>query len=228
VLVLHGKTLDLAKIFLTLSLIKKGLFEPFFYDKYIMNTKFYNPTVITQEPTPTELEGIGESIEWDINGAIYENNYASSTKPLYTISGLWMEKFLSKTHRLYCTNLNIPLDTRSVVGIEFLLDMHRASRIEDLMIQLTLNGELIGDNKASPVDPVQSNMYTGDNSPLLPIIGNYNIYGSPADLWGTTDLTTIDVSDPTFGIVISFRSNQVYPHRDIVFVNQIGVGITYG
>jgi hypothetical protein len=80
---------------------------------------------------------------------------------------------------------------------------------------------------ASPVNPVQSNMYTGENSPLLPIIGNTNVYGSPVELWGTT-LTSTDVSNESFGVAISFRSNQVYPHRDLVIVNQIGVGITYG
>jgi hypothetical protein len=81
---------------------------------------------------------------------------------------------------------------------------------------------------ASPVNPVQSNMYTGDNSPLLPIIGDSNIYGSSTNLWGTTGLTSTNVSDPSFGIIISFRSNQVYPHRDIAQINQIALGITYG
>jgi hypothetical protein len=193
-----------------------------------MNTQFYNPTSIIQEPTPNELDGIDESIPWVLNGIITQDNPAYSSQPLYTMSGLWMEKFLSKTHRLVCTNLNIPYDVRPIVGIEFLLDMNRSSRIEDLLIQLTLNGELIGDNAASPVNPVQSNMYTGENSPLLPIIGNYNVYGSPNELWGTSNLTTLDITDPSFGIVISFRSNQVYPHRDIVYIKQIGIGITYG
>jgi hypothetical protein len=139
-----------------------------------------------------------------------------------------MEKYLSKTHQLWCTGLNIQLDTRPIVGIELLLDMKRVSRIEDLLIQLTLNDELIGNNMASPVDPVQANMYTGDNSPLLPIIGDYNIYSGTTELWGLDNLTNEQISDSSFGFVLSFRSNQVYPHRDIVTINQIGLGIIYG
>jgi hypothetical protein len=192
-----------------------------------MTTQFYTPTTI-QEVTPTDDYLMQPIIGWNHNGAIYDNNYAVTKQPLYTISGLWMEKYLSHTSELWCTGLNI-LDTeQSVVGIEFSLLMHRFSRIEDLRLQLTLNGEAIGDNMASPVNPVQSNMYTGDNSPLLPIIGDSNIYGSSTNLWGTTGLTSTNVSDPSFGIIISFRSNQVYPHRDIAQINQIALGITYG
>jgi hypothetical protein len=139
-----------------------------------------------------------------------------------------MEKYLSNTNELWCTNLNIPDPNLPVLGIEFLLDMNRLARVEDLLIQLILNNELIGDNQASPVDPVQSNMYTGDNSPLLPIISNCNIYGAPNFMWGADTLTSADVADPSFGIVFSFRSNQVYPHRDLVYVKQIGIRITYG
>ena len=189
-------------------------------------THFYTPSTITEQTVVNDLTG-HDSIGWNFNNTICENNYATTKQPLYTISGLWMEKFLSNTSELWCTNFNIPNTSSPVTGIEFYLDMHRFSRIEDLRIQLTLNGEAIGDNMASPVNPVQSNMYTGENSPLIPIIGDLNIYGSPIDLWGTT-LTSVDIADSSFGIIFSFRSNQVYPHRDLVIVNQIGLGITYG
>lgn len=192
-----------------------------------MTTQFYNPTLI-QEVIPVDDYLQQPLVEWSFNGAISENNYAVSKQPLHTISGLWMEKYLSHTSELWCTALNISDCNQPVVGIEFLLSMHRFSRIEDLRIQLTLNGEAIGDNMASPVDPVQSNMYTGDNSPLLPIVGDVNVYGAPDNLWGTTNLTSVNVADPSFGIIISFRSNQVYPHRDIAQINQIALGITYG
>ena len=115
----------------------------------------------------------------------------------------------------------------TILGIEFQLGMQRASRIEDLIIQLTLNGELIGNNYASTVNPVQSDMYTGDfTTPLTPV-GDLNIYGGSTDLWGTTNLTSANIADPTFGIVISFRSNIIYPHRDICYVNQASLRITY-
>jgi hypothetical protein len=191
-----------------------------------MNTQFYNPTVITEHTIFNEVTG-HDSIGWNFGNTIAQNNYASTKQPLYTISGLWMEKFLSNTSELWCTNLNIPDSNLPVAGIQFYLEMHRLSRIEDLRIQLILNDELIGDNMASPINPVQSNMYTGENSPLLPIIGDVNVYGSDVDTWGAT-LTSADISNPSFGIAFSFRSNQVYPHRDLVIINQIGIGITYG
>lgn len=190
-----------------------------------MNPQFYNPTLITEFGEQNDL--IQPLIGWNINRIITPNNCATSKQPLYTISGLWMEKFLSNTTELWCTNLNIPDTGLPVTGIHFLLDMHRFSRIEDLRIQLRLNDDYIGINMASLADPVQSNMYTGENSPLIPIIGDVNVYGGSTEMWGTT-LTSTQLANASFGIAISFRSNQVYPHRDLAIINQIGVGITYG
>jgi hypothetical protein len=282
-----------------------------------MTTQFYYPKTITEYGEQNDI--IQPLIEWNINGTLSPDNPITSKKPLYTISGLWMEKFLSHTNELWCSNFNIPDRSQqvgtqitgieawnwhsffpnpyawipssnpvfmslyaigpsivgwtfysandpssavtitaredgsvlefsadpgsapyiaqspdyspavpyTVVGIEVYLDVHRLSRIEDLRIQLRLNDDYIGDNMASPVDPVQSNMYTGENSPLLPIVGNKNVYRSSTEVWGT-ELTSADVADDSFGVAISFRSNQVYPHRDLVIVNQIGIGITYG
>jgi len=189
-------------------------------------THYYNPTSIAQQTIFNEVTG-HDSIDWIFNDIISQDTRASTKQPLYTISGLWMEKFLSNTSELWCTGLNIPDTDTPITGIEFYLDMHRFSRVEDLRIQLTLNGEAIGHNLASLVDPVQSNMYTGENSPLIPIIGDVNVYGGPTEMWGT-ELTSTQIADESFGIIFSFRSNQVYPHRDSVIVNQIGVGITYG
>ena len=190
-----------------------------------MTTHFYYPNTITEYSDQNDL--IQPLIGWNINGTLSPDNCITSKQPLHTISGLWMEKFLSHTNELWCSRFNIPDTGLPVTGIELYLDMNRFSRTEDLRIQLILNDAYIGDNMASPVDPVQSNMYTGENSPLLPIIGNTNVYGSPTDMWGTT-LTSAEISNDSFGVAISFRSNQVYPHRDLVIVKQIGIGITYG
>jgi hypothetical protein len=190
-------------------------------------TSFYNPTAIRQVSIPNGVTGYN-SIDWNFNNTIISPNaYAVSKKPLYTISGFWMEKFLSNTSQLWCTNLNIPNNTRPVTGIEFQLNIQRSSRIEDLIIQLTLNGDLIGENYASTVNPVQSDMYTGNIIEPLNPIGDYNIYGGSTDLWGTTSLTSSNIADPTFGIVISFKSNQIYPHTDIAYIDQVGIRITY-
>jgi hypothetical protein len=203
---------------------------PFCLGKYMMTTTaYYSPTAINQVNIPNDITGI-PSIDWIFNPqAISTTAEAVSKKGLYTISGLWMEKFLSNTSQLWCTQLNIPDNGGTVVGIELLLGIQRASRIEDLLIQLTLNGELIGNNYASTINPVQSSMYTGDymETPQQPV-GDIGNYGGPSALWGTTGLTSANIADPTFGIVVSFRSNEIYPHNDLAYLNQVALRITYG
>ena len=191
-----------------------------------MITEFYSPRALA---TKAEYNSITNqwSIPWNWNpNGIDSNTTAITTRPLYTISGLWMEKFLSNTDQIWCTKFNIPNSLNTISGIEVELGMQRAARIEDLIIQLTLNDQIIGDNRASTVNPVQSDMYTGDYTTPLNPVGDYNIYGSSTDLWGTT-LTSANITNSTFGVVISFKSNQIYPHSDLAYVNQVGIRITY-
>lgn len=234
-------------------------------------TYFYSPTLITQVSVPNEITGI-PSIDWNFNPTIIADHAAAVTKTgLYTISGMWMEKFLSNTSQLWCTQLGIPNrfdivnflledntdllqednvsllhleelstslflqqpevansnGTELVQGIELLLDVKRVARIEDLVIQLTLNGQLIGDNLASTINPVQSDMYTGDFTTPVNPVGDRHIYGSGTDLWGTTGLTAANIADPTFGVVVSFKSNPIYPHKDLAYLSQVALRITY-
>jgi len=188
-------------------------------------TTFYAPRTVNQVTVLNEITH-NSSIDWDgLEFIVTQDSFARSKKPLYTIPGFWMEKFLSNTSQVVLTNFNIPAGT-TLTGIEFQLGIQRAGRIEDLQIQLTLNGDLVGDNLASRVNPVQSDMYTGDFTTPLNPVGDYNIYGGPQDLWGTT-LTASDVINPTFGVVIAFKSNQIYPHSDLAYVNQVAVRVTY-
>jgi len=196
-------------------------------------TPFRIPTTVTQISVPNNITGI-DSIPWKNLEYITSNDsYAISAKPLYTISGLWMEKFLSNTSILYLTGFNFPDIQQVVAGIELQLHVLRSARIEDLVIQLTnggldLNGMpiMIGENLASTVNPVQSDMYTGDYTTPLLQVGDYNIYGGATNMWGAT-LTSANIASPTFGIVISFKSNQIYPHNDLAYVNQVALRITY-
>lgn len=189
-------------------------------------TLFYNPRQIQQVTAFNEVTQ-SNSIDWNFNQVIAQGNYASTKKPLYTTAGFWAEKLRSVTSQLWCTDLNIPDNGKQVVGIEFQLNVLRAARIQDLLIQLTLGGELIGDNYSSTVNPVQSDTYTADITIPQNPVGDYNIYGGPNDLWGTTGLTSANIADPTFGIVFSFQSNIIYPQSDIAYVDQIGIRITY-
>jgi hypothetical protein len=188
-------------------------------------TLFQTGYTLTNVNIPNTVTNFN-SIDWKFNSFLGENNYATSSRPLYTISGLWMEKFSSTTSQLWLTNYKFTDLGQAVVGVELQLNVLRAARIEDLLIQLTLGGNLIGNNLASTVNPVQSDMYTGDLLEPLHPVGDLSIYGSPTDLWGTT-LSSADVADPTFGVVISFKSNAIYPHRDTVYLDQASLRITY-
>ena len=199
-----------------------------------MNTTAFSlPTTILQISVPNEITG-QNSIDWTgLENITSQSSYATTVKPLYTISGLWMEKFLSNTSILYLTGFNFPNTHQTVSGIELRLNVLRSARIEDLVIQLTdggldLNGMpiIIGENVASTVNPVQSDMYTGEVTVPLNPVGDFNIYGGPTDLWGAT-LSSADIASPTFGIVISFKSNIIYPHSDLAYVNQVALRITY-
>ena len=192
-------------------------------------TQFYNPRALNNVPIFNAITN-QYTIDWVTkNNTIVENNYAVSSKPLYTVAGLWMEHFLSNTSQLWCTNYKIPDNGKTVAGIEFSLNILRSARIEDLLIQLTLGGNLIGSNYASTINPVQSSMYTGGGpNDVYPVpVGDKNVYGGPADLWGTTGLTSANIADPTFGIVVSFKSNVIYPHKDLAYLDQASIRITY-
>jgi len=193
-------------------------------------TAFANPTNLSNLNIPNTVTGY-PSIDWITkNNTILENNYAVSSKPLHTISGLWMEKFLSTTSELYCTRYKFTDPGLTVTGIELALNVQRASRIQDLKIKLILNGVEIanGNNLASTINPVQSNMYVGTGpTDVYPVpVGNYNVYGGELSLWGVT-LTSAQIADPTFGVVISFHSNQIYPHTDLVYLDQASIRVTY-
>jgi len=186
-------------------------------------TLFHNPKTFNQVQ---EVNGVTwrDSIPWILDGL----TLAQSSQPLYTIPGLWMEKFLSTTNQLWCTGFNFTNNGKTVVGIEAQIYIHRQARIEDLVIQLVLNGNLVGNNYASTINPVQSNMYTGGGpNDVYPVpVGDLNVYGSSTDTWGHT-FTSANIADSTFGIAVSYKSNVIYPHSDIAFLDQVSIRVTY-
>jgi hypothetical protein len=195
--------------------------------KYNMaNTNFKAPSVITQVNTFNDVLN-RNSIPWKNEyNILTENYYAVTEQPIHTISGFWQEKFYTETSQLFTTGYNFEDTGLTVVGIEAFLSLQRVARIQDLVIQLTLNGDLIGENLASDINPVQSDQYSGDFTEPLNPVGDKHTYGGPTDLWGTT-LSSADIANSTFGIVVSFKSNQVVPHRDLVYLDQVALRISY-
>ena len=181
-----------------------------------MQTNFIIPQSIIQVP-----DSDFPSISWkNLENVSSATFYAESTQPLYCISGLWQERFRTKTNKLIATNFNIPVMGSNVTGIEVQTHILRKARIEDYIIQLTLNGELIGQNKADMTSAKEA--YYENKQQAT----DFQIYGSPTDLWNT-NLTLSDVQNVTFGVAIAYQSNEMIPHRDLVLFNQLAIRIYF-
>ena len=170
-------------------------------------TQFLKPATVTQV---TDDNGIAWS---NILGSIGKDSaglqYAVTSKELHTISGLWQERFASKTNQLWFTNFAFMPVGSALYGIEVQFNSIRGNRVQDYIVQLVLNGVLVGDNIA---DPITDNIKT---------------YGSSTNLWNS-GLTLAGVSNATFGVAISFRSNVTIPHKDLGYLDQVRMRITYG
>jgi hypothetical protein len=111
-----------------------------------------------------------------------------------------------KTWYLRCTGFNFVNLPDLIAGIEMRLVGNRRGRITDETIQLCLQGSGIGKN--------QGNM---DLSPQ-------KIYGGETDLW-ETQLTAMDLRDPTFGVLIRLQSHPHWPHKDSAFLSSVELRI---
>ena len=157
----------------------------------------------------------------DDNGIVWSNTLGSinrdpagvqcavTSKELHTIPGLWQERYASKTNQLWFTNFSFNPVGTTLYGIEVEITSTRGNRVQDYIVQLVLNGALVGDNIADP------------------ITDNIKIYGSSTNLWNS-NITINNVTNATFGVAIAFRSNVTIPHKDIGYLDQVRMRITYG
>ena len=170
----------------------------------MITTQFLTPSTVTQVDTDPSISWLypNASIGKD------ESQYAISSKPLHTISGLWQERFASITSQLWFTNFPFAPNGSTLLGIEVQINAIRGSRVQDYIVQLVLNGERIGDNLADPG------------------VDNYKIYGAPNNLWNSP-VQLIDTINVNFGVVIALRSNVLTPHTDTAYIDNVAMRITY-
>jgi hypothetical protein len=170
-------------------------------------SKFILPSTVTQVSDDNGIawKNILGSIDQDPLGSAC----AVTTTELHTISGLWQERYASKTNQLWFTNFSFNPEGTTLYGIEVQFNSIRGNRVQDYIVQLVLNGSLVGDNIADPSTD------------------NLKIYGSSTSLWNS-NISFSDVTNPTFGVAISFRSNVTIPHKDIGYLDQLRMRITYG
>lgn len=128
------------------------------------------------------------------------------TKDLQHIARDPKHDLKNKTYFLKCTNFNFVNLPSVINGIELKITANRFGRVTDDTIQLCLDENLIGANKAS-LD--------------LSLI---KTYGGTDDIWNT-NLQIADLQNSTFGVILRFRSHPDWPHSSNVLIDAIEIKV---
>ena len=115
-----------------------------------------------------------------------------------------------KTWAITCTNFNMNDLPEVITGLQLDLSGQRNGRIIDETIQLTYQGQPIGNNNFLYVLDSEGHFY----------LNNQTSYGGPTDLWGV-ELTPTILQDPSFGIILKFQSHPYYPHSCGMFLDTV-------
>ena len=140
-------------------------------------------------------------------------NVISTVKPLTHVSNPTRGPKLDKTYYLKCTNfsgLHVP---STPTGIVLNLTTQRHQKIVDETICLVYQDQIISDNKTN----LSPGAYSVDGHMK---IENQATYGSETDMWGAT-ITRDMLMDPSFGVLLRFSSNPMYPHKEGMLIYQI-------
>lgn len=171
-----------------------------------MTTDWTLPTTFLQY---SEEGGEENHIPWNNDLTPLRNSdgrFLQSNGALHHISRSPKPDIKNKTYYIKLTGYNFYALPNELSGIEVRLRTRRYGRATDDTIQLVLNDENVGENKADLK------------------IHNENIYGGGTDLWNT-NLTIEDLQDPSFGIIIRFKAHPNWPHRDPIFVDSVEMRI---
>ena len=167
-----------------------------------MSTSWRTPNNIIQyaeDPSHIEWNNNFQSLTSTTGGV-------SLSQPLLHIARQPRNDILMKSWYVKATGFSFEDIPDIINGVKFRFSVRRGGRVFDDTVQLTVNNDLIGENRCqNTVDPVQ-------------------IYGGTTDLWGVPDLTSI-VSDPSFGIVVRLKSHPAWPHKTTPILNGLELQI---
>ena len=171
--------------------------------KYLMQTTNHRfPTVINQ------VSAYDESVSWDdVNEVRSETVFSQTGLRLYNMPLRDALFRGTMANQLWCTGFGFT-NVGTVVGIELRLITQRLARIQDYTIQLILNGELVGENRAN---------YMAENDQL---------YGGVNDMWGTV-MTGADIMDASFGVMVELGHNRNIPHADTGYIDAIELKVHF-
>lgn len=174
-----------------------------------MATDWTNPTIITQY---AEEGAENVHILWDDRdefSSMKSNNGQSVGTMGYLehIARSPKTDITNKTYYIRTSGYNFKNLPETLSGIELRLTTRREGRVTDDTIQLCLNEEVIGDNKADlKINPIK-------------------IYGSETNLWGVDGISLSTLQDSSFGVVIRFKSHPNWPHRSAAFIDSVEIRI---
>jgi hypothetical protein len=173
-----------------------------------MTTPWTLPTTVVQYAEPgTELYDISWDDSSDFQGLkTLDDTYIKTTRDLLHISRSPKIDVTMKTWYLRITGFAFTNLPETLSGIAVRVTGNRRGRITDDTVQLCLQSEGLGENRA--------------NLDLSP----QKIYGNDTDLWNT-QLTIADIMDPTFGVLVRLQSHPHYPHKDSAFLDCVEVQI---
>jgi hypothetical protein len=168
-------------------------------------------TIWTPPSTVIQYAEDASHIEWNNTDGFLDliKSSGQSTptmSPLLHIARQPRNDITMKTYFVRASGFNFENMPSTVSGIGVRLEMNRGGRITDETVQLCLNDQLIGENRANLIlDPVK---FYGDNN----------------DTWNVGNLANT-VADPLFGIVLRFQSHPGWPHTTTPLLTSIQIQI---
>lgn len=173
-----------------------------------MSTPWTLPTTVIQY---AEAGAEEHHVSWDDVDDFHRiktanQSYIKTTRDLLHIARSPKIDVTMKTYYLRITGFEFKNLPDILNGIAVRVTGNRRGRITDDTIQLCLDDQAIGDNRA--------------NLDLNP----KKVYGNDTDLWNT-DLTIADIQDPSFGVLVRLQSHRHYPHKDSAFLDSVELQI---
>ena len=173
-----------------------------------MTTNWAFPTVISQysEPSAENIHVSWQEIDGFRSLRFNDGKRVKTSRDLLHIARDPRHDIKEKTYFLKCTDFNLTNIPSTPIGIELKISMNRFGRITDDTVQLIYNDQPIGENKADlALDPNKT-------------------YGNENDLWGL-NLNTINLTEPSFGVIIRFQSHPNWPHKCTPFIDAVELRI---
>lgn len=173
-----------------------------------MTSNWALPTIITQfsEESAEDAHVSWEEIDGFNSLKSLDGKSIKTSSDLVHIAREPRHDIKQKTYFLRITGFNFNNLPTVLSGIEMKLTMNRFGRITDDTVQLCINNNLIGENRA-----------TLDLNPI-------KIYGAQADMWDS-NLTISDVLNSSFGVTLRFKSHPQWPHKSSAMIDSVQVRV---